>query len=135
MNGFLSKPVEEPDLLATIASVLSAEQFPATPAGEPPVEPGRFDELTAALAEDWQDWLSTLDQCFRSKDSVLVAEVAREIEAWLAGLTAMPASRAAGQLAVLSEEGRLEAALHQRRSLLLEVNRLRTSTSSLEVPV
>jgi CheY-like chemotaxis protein len=134
MNGFLSKPVEEPDLLETIASVMSAEAYPAAPPGEPPVAPARFDDLTAALTEDWPDWLSALDQAFRSLDANQVSQVTREIEGWLAGLTAMPAARAAAQLALLAEEGRLEAALHQRRNLLMEVNRLRTSTSSLEVP-
>lgn len=134
MNGFLSKPVEEPDLLSTIAAVLSAEAFPATAPGEPPVDPARFEEVVAALEADWPDWLSALDEGFRALDPVRVGEVAREIEDWLAALSARPAARAAGQMATLAEEGRLEAALHQRRSLLLEVHRLRASTSSFELP-
>lgn len=104
MNGFLSKPVEEPELLSAIAAALSAEAFPASTPEEPPVDPARFEELVSALEADWPDWLSVLDEGFRDLDAARVAEVAREIEGWLAALTALPAARAAGQMARLAEE-------------------------------
>ncbi len=134
MDKFLSKPVEEAELLSTLAATLAG---PSSSTMEPPVNPERREDARQAFEQGWAHRLAGLDQAFRARDAGALVEVAWEIGAWLTGLSATPAARAAAQIVILAEEGRLDAALHARAGLLEEVGRLKRSweqTSAVVVP-
>lgn len=122
MDKFLSKPVEEPELLATLASTLAV---PMPTSADPPLARERLDDARAPFEAGWPDRLAALDQAFRAKNREALVEVAWEMGSWLTSLSATPAARTVAQLVVLAEDGRLEAAFHTRGVLLDEIERIR----------
>lgn len=131
MDKFLSKPVEEAELLATLASTLSG---PMPSSVDPPLAPERVEAVRAPFEQGWPERLAALDQAFRAKDTEALVEVAWELGTWLTSLSAVPAARTVAQLVILAEDGRLDAALHARGNLLEEIRRVKrcwnASTSS-----
>lgn len=122
MDGFVNKPVDETELLDTLASVLRSEAYPMSTPGEVPVlKAAAPDGFEAA----WEERLEVLDAAFRSLEADPLVAAAERMQDWLLDMAALPAARAAAQIAALAEEGRFEAALHARRSLLAEFGRLK----------
>jgi CheY-like chemotaxis protein len=122
MDGFLSKPVDEAELLDTLTSVLRAEAYPMATPGEAPVLKAAAPD---GFSAGWDERLEALDQAFRSLEADPLVEAAERMQDWLLDMAALPAARAAAHIAALAEEGRFEAALHARRSLLAEYGRLK----------
>ncbi|MCE7871136.1 response regulator [bacterium CPR1] len=125
MDGFLSKPIDEGELLEMLGSVIRTEIQPklATPTIRVMQAPTGFKEV-------WEERLEALDQAFRSLEPAPLVQAAEQLQDWLEGLAALPAARAAAQIAALAEEGRFEAALHARRSLLSEIERMQEEMRS-----
>ncbi len=119
MDGFLSKPIDEGELLEMLGSVIRTEARPklATPTI-------RTVQAPAGFKESWDERLEVLDQAFRSLEADPLVQAAEQLQEWLEGMAALSAARAAAQIAALAEEGRFEAALHARRSLLSEIERM-----------
>lgn len=122
MDGFLSKPVDEGELMETLASVLRSDAYPMAVPGEAPVLKAAAPD---GFEQGWDERLEALDQAFRSLEPDPLVKAAERLQDWLLDMSALPAARAAAQIAALAEEGRFEAALHARRSLLAEFGRLK----------
>ncbi len=122
MDKFLSKPVEEAELLATLASTQSG---PLPSSADPPLARERIEDARIPFEQGWPERQAALDQAFRNKNTDALVEVAWELGAWLTSLSATPAARAVAQMVVLAEDGRLDAALHARTNLLEEIDRIK----------
>lgn len=136
MDAHVPKPLEEKELLRALAAVVRDAPVPELIKPEEPA----FDERALlgrvggsakharTLVEVFLDvcpaQTEAIDEGFRSHDPVLLEEAVKNLRTSLEGIAAGPAARAAGEIEQLTRDGRLDAALHARRSLLLEVERL-----------
>ncbi|MEW6280295.1 MAG: protein kinase, partial [Candidatus Eremiobacterota bacterium] len=142
MDAYVPKPLEERDLLRALARVVG-DADPELRADEEPVDlesmlarVGGSRRLVRTLVEVFLDTgpgqLELLDEHFRSRNAAALAQAADNLRTSLVGINAGPAARAAQKLEMLAREGRLEAALHARRQLLVEVERLLDRLTDLQ---
>ncbi len=128
----LAKPIQLPALLAGLARCQSSQAAPAT------LQPFDREELLRRVAgsqrhadmmlqvfqETQEAQLRELEQAFRGAGLESVRQCAANLATNLQGICAHPAARAAQTLEQLAREGRQETALHARRELLAEIERL-----------
>ena len=132
MDGVLGKPVDEDALVRVLAEHIRPREAPA-------LAPYDLDELRKRLGgserhvnvmlemflEVYPGQLEALEKAFRDANTAEVAQLAGHLAGSLEGIAASPAAVAAKNLQQLAREGRQEAALHARRELVTEIERLR----------
>ena len=135
----LAKPIQMPALLSALARCQASQLAPVT------LLPYDYNELLRRVAgsqrhadmmlqvfrETQQAQLDELEQAFRGGGLEKVRQCAANLVTNLQGICAHPAARAAQTLEQLANEGRGETALHARRELLAEIERLNLELSGV----
>lgn len=136
IDGVLGKPVDEEGLARVVAEYVRAREAPVqAPFDREELKRrlGGSEKHLAVMVEVFQEvspgQLEALEKAFRDGDLRQVAELAGHLAGSLEGIVATPAALAARKLQKLGQEGRQEAALHTRRELVEEMERLSQALS------
>ncbi len=135
-DAHVPKPLEEKELLRALARVVKDAPVPQLIKAEEPAyderallgRVGGSTKHARTLVEVFLDvcpqQTEAIDTAFRAVDAAALEEAVRNLRTSLEGVAAGPAARIAGEIEQMTREGRLDAALHARRSLLIEIERL-----------
>ena len=135
MDAFVAKPIDEEQLFRALAEHVGKTTTPPEPQeaifdeealrGRVGGSQPHADMLVQVFLAVHPGKLVEIDQAFRKPDLDAVVRLAEELGASLQGIGAISAARAARELELLARDRRTEAALHARRQLVSEIERLR----------
>jgi CheY-like chemotaxis protein/HPt (histidine-containing phosphotransfer) domain-containing protein len=132
MDGVLGKPVDDEGLARVLAEHVRFRETPVLAPYDPAELKKRLggnekhvNVMLEMFLEVYPGQLAALEEAFRQQNNTEVATLAGHLTGSLESIAAQPAALAAKNLQVLARENRQEAALHARRELVTELERLR----------